>query len=542
MELIANMEIKPTVYLMKDSVSNTDQIFKDANSLLKTQNDDVWLYYKDSHQHAPKWLSFLTSSFTVDSKRFYNASAYAVIILAIENRFFAIPLGMGIHLIDLSMIEYNFGLKIAINCIPKNELRQLDLTTPESNSQKTKKQTIKNSTPEDFGVNKQKDILRGVVGKLNKNHPLCGRIEGKDSIRISKKITSINELKQLCRNLLQYYHASDYKKDYPWLDNMAIISDPLLLEQLYEELIAAIKSKNYNHMHISTPEFIDELYQYEGFVFSGNKKRIKNKTVYLFPTIDDLITDLGEDCINALNRDTLSKSYKLHLKDSQDELKFGWPLIRCLVWEIEKNDTKYILSEGTWYKINKQFYEEINEYFNARVKQNTRLPLMPFHKLIESEYNYMACESDIDLHLFDLGHESAQHRTITKDGNEICDIFDARNKCFIHIKPGKSSTTISHLFRQGVFSGRTLKSEPTQLTRFKEYLTECGCAPNFINSPYNPSDYKIAFAVILASNQKTDIPFFSKVSFKDASELTLELMGYQCEFNYILSGENKSLI
>ena len=66
MELIANMEIKPTVYLMKDSVSNTDQIFKDANSLLKTQNDDVWLYYKDSHQHAPKWLSFLTSSFTVD--------------------------------------------------------------------------------------------------------------------------------------------------------------------------------------------------------------------------------------------------------------------------------------------------------------------------------------------------------------------------------------------------------------------------------------------------------------------------------------------
>ena len=93
-----------------------------------------------------------------------------------------------------------------------------------------------------------------------------------------------------------------------------------------------------------------------------------------------------------------------------------------------------------------------------------------------------------------------------------------------------------------MFSGRTLKSEPTQLTRFKEYLTECGCAPNFINSPYNPSDYKIAFAVILASNQKTDIPFFSKVSFKDASELTLELMGYQCEFNYILSGENKSLI
>jgi uncharacterized protein (TIGR04141 family) len=165
---------------------------------------------------------------------------------------------------------------------------------------------------------------------------------------------------------------------------------------------------------------------------------------------------------------------------------------------------------------------------------------MPLHKLKESDYNYMACASGNGLHLFDLGHEAARHRTITKDGNEICDIFDAESKSFIHVKLGKSSSTISHLFRQGVFSGRTLKSDPTQLDLFKGYLSECSCDPHIIITPYQPSDYKVVFAVILGANQGEDIPFFSKVSFKDSSELNLELMGYQCEFHYIHSElENK---
>ena len=54
-----------------------------------------------------------------------------------------------------------------------------------------------------------------------------------------------------------------------------------------------------------------------------------------------------------------------------------------------------------------------------------------------------------------------------------------------------------------------------------------------IARPFNPSDYKILFAVILGRTQNEDIPFFSKVSFKDAAELTLEMMGFTCEFHYV---------
>ena len=49
--------------------------------------------------------------------------------------------------------------------------------------------------------------------------------------------------------------------------------------------------------------------------------------------------------------------------------------------------------------------------------------------------------------------------------------------------------------------------------------------------PYSPSDYTVVFAILLNERHAKDIPFFSKVSFRDAAELTLEMMGY--EFNQL---------
>ena len=69
---------------------------------------------------------------------------------------------------------------------------------------------------------------------------------------------------------------------------------------------------------------------------------------------------------------------------------------------------------------------------------------------------------------------------------------------------------------------------------FGKHLTSYGCAANFISVPYLPNDYKITFAVVIGKTQKKDIPFFSKVSFKNVSENDLEILGYTCKFTYIV--------
>ena len=60
------MDVKPTVYLIKNTVTSADQIFKDADSLKKVQGGSEWLYYKDSFRHEPSWLPFIQSAFAVD--------------------------------------------------------------------------------------------------------------------------------------------------------------------------------------------------------------------------------------------------------------------------------------------------------------------------------------------------------------------------------------------------------------------------------------------------------------------------------------------
>ena len=537
--------IKPTIYLMKSDVADADAIFKEAGKLQKTVSGDLLLYYKASPIHPPKWAGFVQSQFTaVSADIFKNASAYAVIILKERERFFAIPLGMGSHLIDMAKIEYNFGLKVAINCIPKDELRQLDLTTPEVNSQKTKKQSPKNSAPEEFGINKEKDILRGVVGKLpketdangkKKNHPFGEKIEGKDSVRLSCNVKTSDELKLVCRALLTYSAQTTYRIHYPWLDNMAIISDPVLVDALYGDLIAAIKASTLDNMQVAPPEFVDDLHAYEGFIFTGNRKR--KKKCYPFPTMNDVVEDLGSERIQSLDKDALTKSCKVHLQTADGEKRFGWPLSRCIFWETEKNGTKYVLSDGTWYKIAADFYTEVCQFFANAVATAINLPDMPATLTRESEYNAHVCTNGQNLYLFDLGHENSKDKHFCKDKNEICDIYDVADKRFIHVKMGKSSPSISHLLRQGVFSATALRRDIDEAQKkFRQYLFGYGCtgvgADAPVPDPFTPSDYTAVFACVIGETLKKDIPFFSKVSFRDAAH-TLADMGYKYQFGYV---------
>lgn len=538
--------IKPTVYLIKPDVQEASDILKDADSLLQEELaieeseeeaergeegvQEILLYYKKSPQHPPKWLPFVQSSFEVDSKDFWNASAYALIILKINNRYFAIPFGMGSHLIDMAKIEYNFGLKVAINSIPENELKQMNLTTPESFSQKTTKQAVKYSTPEEMGINKQKDILRGLAGKLPKDHVLGKRIEGKDSARPTKNIETLDELIDLCAQLLAHSLKTDYKERYPWIDNMAIVSDPITVDSLFDDLLSALKSQSFDQMYISTPELIDDLFVYEGFIFKGNRKR--KKTAHVFPDMSDWYNDLGESFVSEMNQDQLRKSCKVYLRDDDEQDRFGWPLSRCIAWEVDKNGSKYILSDGEWYKLDNDFHQEVCDFFDQRVNDNIGLPDATSDYGSEANYNNSACLSQTGFHLFDLGHNNANHKTITNAGNEICDIYDYTGKRFIHVKPGKASPNISHLIRQGAFSARILKTDNDERAKFKGYLEEDGCNTGFVDT-YNPSDFTVTYALILGETQRRDIPFFSKVSFKDAVEASIEMMGYKCEFGYI---------
>lgn len=137
-----------------------------------------------------------------------------------------------------------------------------------------------------------------------------------------------------------------------------------------------------------------------------------------------------------------------------------------------------------------------------------------------------------DAFLFDLGHEESRHKSITHDRNEVCDIFDAKNRRFIHLKSGKSSPDISHLLRQGVFSAQILRVDKDALEKFRDYLREDGCSIEVVDQLDDIYQFKITFGLLIEPHQTRDVPFFSKVSLQDAVQEALAPM--ECEFGFII--------
>lgn len=526
--------IKPTIYLIKDTIKDPKQIFKKKYRLKSEEKDGVTLFYKASKILPPDWAYFIAANFTVGTTPFKNSSSFAVLVLEVEKRLLAIPLGYGLHLIDLTKTEYNFGLKTALNCIPKEEIRQVDTTTPETNSQKTKKQAVLGSTPEQFGINKQKDILRGIVGKLPKDHELGEALDGKDSLKVGKGVEGFTKLKSLCKKVLANFASTHYKTDYAWIDNIAMVRDSSLVEKLTKQLAKALKAASFEDMFFSPPVYYESIFDCKGFVFStGDGTRLSKKEPLTMPEMSDWKKSIGPE-IKSMSYEDIDK-FKVNLLSDKDIKTMEWPLQRCLSWETEMNGTKYILSEGSWYEVAPSFFKEIEDFYQARILDRHDFPLASKSKIKESDYNNEICTAkSTDRFLFDLGNPKSSTMSMGKARNEICDVFDIATRTFIHVKMGKTSPSLSHLFRQGSFSGQSLKRDEPNRKEFDSHLTAYGCAPNFISTPYLPSDYKIIFGLVLGKKQKKDIPFFSKVSLKNVLENDLEILGYDCKLTYIM--------
>lgn len=521
--------IKPTIYLLKEDVLDPKKLFKQR--LRSEEKEGCTLYYKASGGNSPDWSDFVVDSFQLNSNPFRNSSSYAVVVIKIKNRYFAIPFGMGIHLIDTTKIEYNFGLRTAINAIPKDEIRQLDTTKPELKSQKTKRLSAVGTTPEDFEINKDREILRGIVGKLPEKLDLGTSFEGRDSLRTGKAINSLVDLKKYVSKIYELYQKDTYKKEYPWIDNISLVRDKNLVIELLKLLCEELKRGKLDDVYLIPPVFFGEDTEIKGFAFTtGDGTHLDKKEVFEMPSMMDWKTSIGDER-KKISMDTLD-SFRLH------EIKEGgkgtaWLLERSLSWEVDFNGNRYILSEGSWYEISLDFYTLINKYFQNRVVDTSNiLPTPKLGKIKESDYN-KAISDALKGHLFDLGHENAKLKYIGKDKNEVCDVYDSKNNTFIHVKMGKSSSSLSHLFQQGNFSGIILKQDEKVLDQFIGHLRNDKYKGKHKFKPYISSDYTILFISVVEKGKKQDIPFFSKVTFYHIVSNSLELAGYKCKFGYV---------
>lgn len=591
-----------TIYLLKpfDDITNLIRVPSSSTSKcgeILFESDNCWFIGK-TEGNTPAWVTFCEDSLSSDNKPlnmsdFKNLSSYGLYVKGVECKgednddiikYFAIPFGHGIHLLNMKYVEPSFGLKVTVNAVDYDNLRQIDLTTPEKNSQKKKFQSSINETVDSFEINQQKDLLRGLSGTMPKRcqkngkalldaqdlekarvydclndaeliqYPLGKSLSGKDGLRVGYKINDMNDIHLLCKRAFIFYNSDRYKQNFSWFDNFRAVSanDDILVE-LNNALVETIVNKTFDNMSIVSPEYIDETVLYDGYVFSGNGKKITDKTPEMIPMINEFCDEIGKDKLKKYlekNEEELlykgvkylKESCKLILRSIEGRSRDKeWPLFNSIAWEKELRQERYILCEGSWYQISSDFREEVESFFSSAIRDKSELMIKPKMKYEDGKYEagynaHVVENSDGDAIVFDLGVDRSLG--IGKDRNEFCDIFDMKRGHIIHVKIGKSSANLSHLFRQGAFSAKMLKKD----SDFREEIVQKIKVQNYdvqSFSNFNAKKFKVCFAVVLDSNQKKDIPFFSKVSFKDAIESNIERDGYLSEFWFIFKTTKK---
>jgi uncharacterized protein (TIGR04141 family) len=198
---------------------------------------------------------------------------------------------------------------------------------------------------------------------------------------------------------------------------------------------------------------------------------------------------------------------------SDGELLRRWSVYQCLVYEVTLDGELYVLSGGDWFRVSLDFKQRVYDDVNA-IPHYQGLPSADAGTT-EDAYNVKAAEA--------LGGLCLDKKFVFDGGPdkmEICDVLTV-DSGFIHVKQRGSSSTLSHLFVQGINSAERLLQDQDFRTKAREVIQSTD--PSFTdlippNRPSSPDDYEVVFAVITRSTRPTPLtlPFFSVVSLRSA--------------------------
>jgi uncharacterized protein (TIGR04141 family) len=301
----------------------------------------------------------------------------------------------------------------------------------------------------------------------------------------------------LLRRYLHKFQDVTYQKTFPWVDQIVAVTQASLIETLEAAACAAINDGD-NRCWMCIPEIIDWT-RVSRFRFGFAIKTPQVVDVELA----DFLESLGPD--KVVTPDRLA-SRRVHAVDSDGNRVHSWPARKCLYCEVERDGATYILSNGLWCRVNRDFVGQVDEFFASVPRLPNFLPSYQH----QSEAAY--CASVAAKH----GDEFVllDQKTINIGGRygklELCDLFSA-SKDLIHVKRYGASSVLSHLFAQGAVSGEAFRYESSVRQKALELLP---AAFHWTDEPPSPAAFRVVFGIVSSKTEDLRLPFFSRVNLR----------------------------
>ena len=505
------------------------------------------------HAGQPSWANTLHSLFGIQTPIPDNISNRAVVFTTIQNHVLAILFGYGRAMLNAQLICRDFGRQVALNILSNEDIRSITSFSISDAIFLSQTQASEARNSMEFGVESSNGIVKQIVGKPA-DEDYGTSVSGNDVLSISFPLKKVDDISEKLSLLLSAYHNKEGRQaGLEWVDQISEVRDRELKSELDEILCNHISGQNQdsgvsvNNLSAAPPIILD--WETAGLFYLGtehraNRRDSENYYPQFQPYID--LCDYIQSCKSCT--DIISKLHRDHLYTLSTSEDIPSPICtayRTLVCEIVRSKESFILIDGKWFNVAASLYEEINNYLTGSELQHVDLSFPDCKKGTsnskyedEGKYNERL-SSNMSYVLLDKSHFGI------KNGPkqiEVCDLFDANDKRFIHVKKDNGSSVLSHLFSQGAVAAQCYSDDQDFRDQFNAQIpnsifkqrgkptTEEFCVTyTIITKKYDGDHLPEASKRLERINL---IPFFSRLNLMQRTR-ELRRMGYRVQLGFI---------
>lgn len=518
----ARRQLRLTFFLLKEGRA-ADSVVRGSDTLtamrvrgLGLDSEQPNLFVKRSSVSVPRWATRLDQHADGDlTTGLLSASASAMLLIAVPDvedtpRLMALTFGHGRHLIEPDAIVHDFGLRVVLNTVAYDKIKSVDAKTVDELTRHSRLDVSRDASFGAFGLDVTTDLVRSVTGTTDRDG-LAGRLTGSDSLALNSKL-DVPEFPVLGAALVEAYGEDTYKAHFDFIDHLRTEKDPDTVAALDDALVEALQTRELDRLHLAVPEPVDWL-QVSGFRFSSSRgddaadldsdPRI---SVYLPTRENDLSLDrVKQDRVEAMRADDDSAVYGT------------WPVYRCVVFETNRNGQLYTLTGGQWYRVSLSFQQQVNDYADALPRLDLDLPDAD-DDCSEAQYIAKAVAATGALSL-----DQQLARDSVPTPVEICDMLTTTGQ-LIHVKKRGRSSTLSHLFAQGLVSAELLLQSQEFRTEARRKAADLDTAFAEVLPADAPARdaHEVSYVIITRGRHRPDapltLPFFSVVNLRAAAQ------------------------
>lgn len=534
-----------TIYLGSEDIENYWDILTTAGQAhcrtdlatinpirIDDENEVLSVVYHGASS-APKWanqIAALGHLFPPSAKGKYPS---ALVFLRVSERIFVLSFGGGHHFLDKAKVVLDFGLKVVVNCIADDKIKAVEKTNL-SDLLRGMSQAAFEAGLQTFDVRSSLDIIQSIGGSIKDDAEIGEKAAGSTALRITTQ-TQITSIADTCSDALEYYSSVAYRETrFGIIDNLFPVREEVLVEPLTASLIESIIGVD-NNFELSIPE----LFSLEADISYARLTGVGHTDEYADIDLELYRSILGEG-LAALSIDSLNK-HKLEVFFGDGQKAHSSSVLKCLVGSLELDGARYALNEGQWYRVNAAFKDQIESFYTEHRDEALDNLFPPFavvekesHKSrdkkkgakvngYEDEIDYNTKIADIHGFVL-LDRDTVPIPELPLNRVEICDLLDVRERTFYHIKKSsRSSSVLSHFFKQGLNSAQIIYNSKTFREAAEAKISEVsGTKFSFEDL----RDYTLYY--VIADQERRggghNIPFFSKISFKDDAERVTPLV------------------